>query len=444
MPAPPRRGRSGRPAGRGRASSASTRRPVPRGAGAPAAAAAGPGRRPAGRRRRGSTPISFGGSGPERAKVKKTATITAPAARITRPEWASPPTIALARRPSRSQCSARRRAGRPCSPSRSRRSSRRRRSAPRRRGSPAIRSRAGRRGGRPGRSAWRRRRRRRSRAGWRATPIAADQRRLERDEQQQEAERQDDADHQRRLRRQRGFEVVVFGRGAADQGAGGKLGAQAIDRRRQLAGSRDRWWEPPRSGPGRRAPGRGGRDRAMPGSRRTAVTAWSAPPSAGGDDLEGARGARPEAGADLLVADAASESLGRHHLDRGHPRAQARAPAAPGPAGRRRARPPKRYGRRQSSSPQRAKRGERCSPLCAQGSASRSTRGPSLASTAGSRVSVAASTKRTETMIPRRRRAEGGARHQHHRRERDQHRQAREEDGLAGGVHRLADRLDGV
>ncbi len=50
-------------------------------------------------------PISFGGSGPERAKVKKTATITAPAARITRPEWARPPTIASLALPVSSQCS---------------------------------------------------------------------------------------------------------------------------------------------------------------------------------------------------------------------------------------------------------------------------------------------------------------------------------------------------
>src|SRR6185295_1153643 len=51
------------------------------------------------------TPISLGGRGPERAKVKKTATITAPAALITRPEWASPPTTALRASPSRSQLS---------------------------------------------------------------------------------------------------------------------------------------------------------------------------------------------------------------------------------------------------------------------------------------------------------------------------------------------------
>ncbi len=40
------------------------------------------------------TPISFGGSGPESAKVKNTATITAAAAKITRPEWAIPATAA--------------------------------------------------------------------------------------------------------------------------------------------------------------------------------------------------------------------------------------------------------------------------------------------------------------------------------------------------------------
>ena len=157
-----------RTSGRMRSPSAAGTRPRGRAAAAaPAAAAGGPGRRRAGRRCRGSTPISFGGSGPERAKVKKTATITAPAAKITRPEWARPPTIASRRV---AGCVpvllGARRAGRRCSPSRSRRSSRRRRPAPRRRGSPAIRSRAGRRGGRPGRSAWRRRRRRRSRAGW--------------------------------------------------------------------------------------------------------------------------------------------------------------------------------------------------------------------------------------------------------------------------------------
>ena len=48
------------------------------------------------------TPISFGGSGPERAKVKKTATITAAAAKITGPEWARPPIEASRGSPVRS------------------------------------------------------------------------------------------------------------------------------------------------------------------------------------------------------------------------------------------------------------------------------------------------------------------------------------------------------
>jgi hypothetical protein len=51
------------------------------------------------------TPISFGGSGPERANVKKTATITAAAAKITLPEWAIPPTAASFGSCERSQCS---------------------------------------------------------------------------------------------------------------------------------------------------------------------------------------------------------------------------------------------------------------------------------------------------------------------------------------------------
>jgi hypothetical protein len=51
------------------------------------------------------TPISLGGSGPERAKVKKTATMTAAAAKMTRPEWARPPTMASRGSPVRSQCS---------------------------------------------------------------------------------------------------------------------------------------------------------------------------------------------------------------------------------------------------------------------------------------------------------------------------------------------------
>ena len=58
-------------------------------------------------------------------------------------------------------------------------------------------------------------------------------------------------------------------------------------------------------------------------------------------------------------------------------------------------------GRFQRRSPQAANLAERCSPECAHGSESLSTLGPSFASTAGSSVSVAASTNRTASMIPR-------------------------------------------
>jgi hypothetical protein len=51
------------------------------------------------------TPISFGGSGPLSANVRNTATITPAAAKITRPECASPPTIASWGSWLRSQCS---------------------------------------------------------------------------------------------------------------------------------------------------------------------------------------------------------------------------------------------------------------------------------------------------------------------------------------------------
>ena len=53
-----------------------------------------------------TTPISFGGSGPDSAKVKKTATMTPAAAKMTRPECATPPTIASRALPLlASQCS---------------------------------------------------------------------------------------------------------------------------------------------------------------------------------------------------------------------------------------------------------------------------------------------------------------------------------------------------
>ena len=61
---------------------------------------------------------------------------------------------------------------------------------------------------------------------------------------------------------------------------------------------------------------------------------------------------------------------------------------------------PKATGRFQRRSPQAANLGERCSPECTQGRESLLIRWSSLKSTSGSRVSVAASTKTTESMMP--------------------------------------------
>src|SRR5881394_2651392 len=53
--------------------------------------------------------------------------------------------------------------------------------------------------------------------------------RPEGDQQEQEAEPQDDADHQRRLCRQGRLEVMTFCRRAAEEGSRGKRGAQPVD-----------------------------------------------------------------------------------------------------------------------------------------------------------------------------------------------------------------------
>ena len=71
-----------------------------------------------------------------------------------------------------------------------------------------------------------------------------DQRRLQRDEQEQEAEREHDADHERRLRGERPLEVVVLGRGAADERLRRQRRAEPVDRapdgRARGIGVRDR------------------------------------------------------------------------------------------------------------------------------------------------------------------------------------------------------------
>ena len=53
---------------------------------------------------------------------------------------------------------------------------------------------------------------------------------LQCDQEQEEAEREDDADHERGLRREGLFEVVVLGGCAADEHPGGERGAEPVDR----------------------------------------------------------------------------------------------------------------------------------------------------------------------------------------------------------------------
>ena len=177
-------------------------------------------------------PISFGGSGPESAKVKNTATITAAAARITRPEWATPPIIASRgvaagllevllgrgeqehRVVHRDREDHREEEHRPPGVEEALRLE----AEQRRRGGPSWNI-------EPGDAE-----RRAGREQVREHADEGDDRRLQRDEQQQEAEREHDADHERRGSRERGLEVVVLGRGAADERAGGSVAAEPVDR----------------------------------------------------------------------------------------------------------------------------------------------------------------------------------------------------------------------
>ncbi len=118
------------------------------------------------------------------------------------------------------------------------------------------------------------------------------------------------------------------------------------------------------------------------------------------DELQRPGRARAERRLHLLVADAGGVARG-DDLDRRHRGVELGDRHDEHDEDRQGRGPRSGSGCRQSRSPQAAKRGERCSPEWTQGSESLSTLGPSLASTAGSRVSVAASTKRTASMIPR-------------------------------------------
>ena len=221
-----------------------------------------------------------------------------------------------------------------------------------------------------------------------------DERRLERDEQQQEAEGEHHADHERRGRgRARRLEVVVLGGRAADQ------------RRRPAASVRSRSTVAPTRRVGRVGVG----------------TAWTSarpsPPGCGGGDPGDARVGRRGRAGRLRVGRGRRRSGACRARRRRRPPGPARSPRARRRSGddldrghRRCFRPRtgsasasrtsdggepehERAGAR-AARPRRANRGERCSPVCTHGSASLSTRGPSLPSTAGSRVSVAATGRR--------------------------------------------------
>ena len=123
-----------------------------------------------------------------------------------------------------------------------------------------------------------------------STPSGGDQRRLQRDEQQQEPEGEDDADDQRRLGRQHLLEVVVLGDRAADQRSRRHRGAQAIDGSADGLGRRvgvgDRLHQGGAAGAGHRRHDPGDAGVGL-GDRRHALRV-----ALGGDDLERAR-ARP-------------------------------------------------------------------------------------------------------------------------------------------------------
>ncbi len=236
------------------------------------------------------------------------------------------------------------------------------------------------------------------------------------------------------------LEVVVLGGRAADQCAGGK---------------------------GRRAAGRSCRPKpALDGSLGgpPVTSAVPPPPALRGHDTE----AMPASAAERPSAAGGVRSAGRDDLERA---GRARAEGVPGPA-RSRAREPSSSGTTlidgmPVSSPQHRQRSAtratraigaeqaaggataarpsareaRRAVLAAsapRAAASLSTRGPSLASTAGSSVSVAASTKTTESMIPSAIDRNAGLGTSITADSEISTVSAGEQHRLAGGVHRLA------
>ena len=95
-------------------------------------------------------------------------------------------------------------------------------------------------------------------------------------------------------------------------------------------------------------------------------------------------------------------------------------------------------GERQSRSPQRAKRADRCSPMNPAEREGVHLR-PKLREHRRQQRQRGREHEDDADHDPERHRAEGGAWNEHDRRERDQDGSAREQDGLAGGVHRHRD-----
>ena len=268
-----------------------------------------------------------------------------------------------------------------------------------------------------------------------------DQRRLQRDEQEQEAEREHDADHERRLRGERLLEVVVLGRGAADERRGGSADAEPVDRASdggaRGVGVRDRLDQREAVGcPAGRA--RRGRCRGRAWRRPTTAAASRC----GRDDLERAGRADAEGLLHLRVADPRAV-VGRDDLDRGHPRLQ------PDDGKREQHEDQRRGGAvevRVAPEPLAPAGEARGAVLAGVHPAERERVDPraELREHGGQQRQRRGEHEDDAEHDPERHRAEGRARDEHHRRERDQHREAGEEDGLAGGVHRHGDRVAGV
>ena len=197
----------------------------------------------------------------------------------------------------------------------------------------------------------------------------------------------------------------------------------------------------PGPGRGRRRRRCGGETWAMPGSRR-AVGRDRRRPRRSGAAIWSAPGAPGPKAAGSAVADAGAVALGTTLIEgmpvfsprTGRASSDERRAPRPGRTGAGGARAARPSGRSAAS-------GAR--PSAPRGATSASTFGPSFASTAGSRVSVAARTKTTLIMIPSAIERNAGLGTSITAESETSTVSAGEQDGLAGGVHRHRDRVAG-